>query len=77
MPEHDGVIHGPGVIGRPLVQIRATNAHIGDFKEHILGSDHGLFDLTDFDGAFFRREVDDGGRFHGWKGLGYWKAGTS
>jgi hypothetical protein len=65
MPEHHRVIHRPGVIRGPLVQIRAANADIGDFEEHILSTDGGLFDLTDFDGAFFRREVDDGGGFHG------------
>jgi hypothetical protein len=54
MPEHDGIIHRPGVIGGPLMQIGAANADIGDFEEHILRTDGRLFDLTDFDGAFFR-----------------------
>ena len=77
MAEHDRVIHRPRVIGGPLVQVGATNAHVGDFEEHILSTDGGFLDFTDFDGALFRREVDNGGRFHGWKGLGYRKAGTS
>jgi hypothetical protein len=65
MPEHDRVIHRPGVIRRPLMQIRAANADVGDFEEHILSTDGGFLDFSDFDRAFFRRKVDDGGRFHG------------
>jgi hypothetical protein len=49
------------------MQIRTTNAYVRDLEEYILSADGGLFDFTDFDRALFRREVDDGGGFHGEK----------
>ncbi len=51
--EHDRVIHRPGVIGGPLVQVAAADADVGDFEQDILRADGGLFDLADFDGVFF------------------------
>ena len=38
----------------PLMQIAATNAHIGDFEQNILVTDRRAFDFTDLDGTFFR-----------------------
>jgi hypothetical protein len=65
MSKHHGVIHRPGVIRRPLVQIAATNTHIFHLQQHIVIGDGWLLELADFDGAFFGGEVDDGSGFHG------------
>ena len=65
--KHDRIIHRPGMIRRPLVQVRAAHAHIGDLQQHVLGTDGGFLDFTDFDRAFSRRVVDDSSGFHGAK----------
>jgi predicted acylesterase/phospholipase RssA len=65
MPQHDGIIDRPRMIRGPLMQVRSTDTHVSNFQEHILSPDRGLLDFTDFDRAFLRRKINDGGRFHG------------
>ena len=36
MTEHHRVIHRPAMIGGPLVQVAATNPHVGYFHQYIL-----------------------------------------
>ena len=65
MAQDDGVVHRPGVIRRPLMEVRATDADIGHLQQHILATDNGHLDFTDFYGILFWSKVDDGWGFHG------------
>jgi hypothetical protein len=60
MPEDDGVIDRPGMIGGPLVQVASADPDVGDFEEDVFRTDGRFLDLADFDGVFFRGVVDDG-----------------
>ena len=53
------------MVGRPLVEVAAADAHIGDLEQHVFLADGGAGDLTDLDGALFGGEIDDGGGGHG------------
>jgi hypothetical protein len=62
--EYDRVVHRPAVVGGPLVEITPANAHVGDLEQYVFLANVGLGNFADFDGAFLRGVVYNGGRLH-------------
>jgi hypothetical protein len=52
------------VVGGPLVEITAANAHVGDLEQYVFLTNFGLGNFADFDGASLRGVVYNGGRLH-------------
>jgi hypothetical protein len=49
VPEDDGVVYGPGMVGGPLVQIAPAHSDVGNLEEDFIGADGGAFDFAEFD----------------------------
>src|SRR5690606_1767646 len=62
--EHYGIAHGPGMVRGPLMKVAATDPHVGDLEEDVLGADGGALHLPQFDAVPLWSVVDDSGGSH-------------
>ena len=64
MPEHNRVVDGPAVLGGPLMQIAAANAHRVYREDYIVTSWNRFLDLANLNAVRFTGKVNDGCILH-------------
>src|SRR4051812_46489941 len=62
--QYNGIVHRPAVVGRPLMQVAAADAHVGNFQQHIVGTYGRLVYFPKLDRPLFRSIVYDCSMFH-------------
>lgn len=55
--EDYGIVHRPGMVDGPLMQVAAVDPDVADLEEEIPGIDGGAQDFADYDGSGFGAQL--------------------